>query len=301
MVHLFILGRFQALIDQGPVPELEGRKVQELLAYLSLGHDRPYDREKLATLLWPDQDEAQARRYLRKVLWQLQSGLGQYGIRMLDVEPECICLRETTSLWVDATYFEQAFTAIKNVPGESLDEAQAEMLEKVSLLYRGDLLENWYLDWCLVERQRMQHIYLTITDKLMRYCIAHSRYDSGLQYGYRILAYDNAREHTHRELMALLYLSGDRTGAIRQYQHCVQILEQELGVPPAEQTQQLYEQICAGRQLATYATTEPLPPSQPRLPRLPSNQTVALLQEDIIALQELLTRFQRQLQQFIES
>jgi two-component SAPR family response regulator len=91
-------------------------------------------------------------------------------------------------------------------------------------LYHGDLLEDWFQDWCLYERERLQNIYLAALDKLMDYCEASRDYDAGLAYGTRILRHDLARERTHRRLMRLYYLAGDRTSALRQYDRCVQIL-----------------------------------------------------------------------------
>ncbi len=304
MVRVFLLGRFETLIDQGPASALEGRKTQELLAYLSLAPDRAHNREVLATLLWPDQDEMRARQYLRKALWQLQSSFSQSGSRLLTVEQESVCLSQTADLWIDAHCLQQTFTAVRNVPGDQLTVAQVELLQQVSLLYRGDLLENWYLDWCLVARQHLQHMYLSLIDKLIRHCMAHGYYDSGLQYGHQILAHDLAREHTHRDLMLLLYLAEDRTGAIRQYQYCVHVLERELGVPPSEQTKRLYDQICAGRRLAgpLPPDPDPAPAGQSLTPRPPSNQAnqaLVLLHEDTLALQAALTRFQNHLQQLL--
>ena len=58
-----------------------------------------------------------------------------------------------------------------------------------------------------------------------------------------ILRYDRARERTHRQLMRLLYMSGDRTGALRQYERCVSALREELGVQPDKLTLALYEEI----------------------------------------------------------
>ena len=54
-----------------------------------------------------------------------------------------------------------------------------------------------------------------------------------------------ACERAHRRLMRLHYLSGDRTGALRQYAQCVSALDEELGVKPAQRTQVLYDQIRA--------------------------------------------------------
>ena len=85
--------------------------------------------------------------------------------------------------------------------------------------------------------------YLIMLDKLMNYCEAHRKYETGLSYGLRVSRYDRARESTHRRLMRLLYLAGDRTAALRQYEHCVTALEEELGVKPSRQTTTLYEQM----------------------------------------------------------
>ena len=55
-------------------------------------------------------------------------------------------------------------------------------------------------------------------------------YEAGQNYGSIILGFDRARESTHRHLMQLYYLAGDRTGALRQYERCARALDAELGV-----------------------------------------------------------------------
>jgi DNA-binding SARP family transcriptional activator len=114
-------------------------------------------------------------------------------------------------------------------------------------LYSGALLDGWYHEWCLYERERFLTMYLAMCDKLIGYCEAESRYDEGVAYGLRILRHDRARERTHRALMRLYYLAGDRTGALRQYERCAAALSDELGVRPARSTAALYEQISAER------------------------------------------------------
>jgi DNA-binding SARP family transcriptional activator len=56
-----------------------------------------------------------------------------------------------------------------------------------------------------------------------------------------------AHERIHRRLMRLYYLAGDRTAALRQYERCVTLLREELGVDPSERTVALYRQIRSGR------------------------------------------------------
>jgi len=90
-------------------------------------------------------------------------------------------------------------------------------------------------------------MFLMMLDKLMGYCEVNHEYETGILYGSRILSYDRAREHTHKQLMRLQYLAGNRTGALRQYERCTIALDEELGVKPARSTVILYEQIRADR------------------------------------------------------
>jgi len=86
-------------------------------------------------------------------------------------------------------------------------------------------------------------MYLAMLDKLMSYCEVYHDYETSLLYGMRIMCYDRARERTHRRLMRLYYLLGDRAEALRQYERCAAALDEELGVNPSKNTVSLYKQI----------------------------------------------------------
>ncbi len=143
--------------------------------------------------------------------------------------------------------FEEASAVAREVPGKQLDRSSAEILKDAVKLYRGELLEGCYQDWCLFERERLQNIYLSMLEKLMIYSAEHHEYEAGQGYGSIILKYDRARESTHRQLMHLQYKAGDRTAALRQYERCIRALDEELGVKPQKRTTSLYEQIRADR------------------------------------------------------
>jgi DNA-binding SARP family transcriptional activator len=82
-------------------------------------------------------------------------------------------------------------------------------------------------------------------DKLMSYCEMLHDYETSLSYGKRIVCFDRARERTHRNLMRLYYLIGDREEALRQYERCAVALSEELGLPPSKNTIALYREIQA--------------------------------------------------------
>jgi DNA-binding SARP family transcriptional activator len=266
-IHLF--GKFCIRYNEQVLKGFDSRKVQELLCYLLLYRNREHPREVLANLLWGDSSTAQSKTYLRKALWQLQAALDSQTDppvgSVLLADPNWVQLNAEANLWLDVAVFEQAFAPIQGLPGEKLDSHHAQALRNAVALYRADLLEDCYQNWCLYERQRLQHMYLAMLNKLMGYSETQHEYEAGLGYGRQILQYDRAHESTHRQLMRLHYLAGDRTGALRQFEHCVAALKEELSVRPDEGTLALYEQIRSNQLIDTTpgptmsAVTTPLP------------------------------------------
>jgi DNA-binding SARP family transcriptional activator len=242
-----LLGKLSIQKGEAAIFEFESRKAEELLCYLLLNRERPRQREALAEALWGGDTGQQSKGYLRKALWQLQQALDSLpdgeAERLLLVEADWIRVNPSCELWLDVAVLEAAFGAVKGVSGRELSREQARQLEAAAALYRGDLLEGCYQDWCLLERQRLQFWYLAALDKLMDYSEANQDYERGLAYGERVLRYDQARERTHARMMRLQYLAGDRTAALRQYELCRQALRQELDVEPGERIRQLYQQM----------------------------------------------------------
>ncbi len=244
-VNLF--GQCRVDVD-GRVPDgLDSGKGQELLSYLLLFRDRPHTREALAAMLWDNQSTIRSRKYLRQVLWQLQlaldGGREETAERVLVVAPEWVKLNPKFRIVCDVASFEAASVAAQDRPGHALDAPAAEALRRAVRLYRGDLLEGWYQDWCVYERERLQLMYLGMLDKLTAHCEARGEHEAGIAYASQILRYDRAHERTHQQLMRLRYQAGDRAGALRQYQRCAAALAEELDVRPSRRTLDLYEEI----------------------------------------------------------
>lgn len=241
-LRITLFGKFHVVTREGVAIDLEASKAQELLAYVLLYRHRPHHREKLATLLWPNSSLSQAKGYLRQALWQVQSALGQDS-PLSQVEADWINVNRALDIWLDVEQFERIWSLGERVKGHDLDGAQAEALQEGITLYRADLLENWYQDWCLFERERLQNIWLSMLEKLVSYCEVHDEYELGIGYAVQILRQDRAHERAYRRLMRLHYVAGNRTAALRAYERCVAALDEELGVKPAERTTALFEQI----------------------------------------------------------
>lgn len=288
-----LLGRVCIQESERLPPGLDGRKVQELFSYLLL-HRGAQTRAALADRLWADADSLNCKKSLRQTLWHLQSGLEPFqtpgDAPFLLVDAEWIQLNPRARLWADVIDLEAACALASDSAGEQLDEDTAELLAAAVGEYRGELLGGWYQDWCLFERERLQQLYLTALDKLIERSKGRREYERGIAYATTSLRHNPTRERTHRHLMRLYFLAGDRVAALRQYGRCAAVLSEELGVMPALSTRRLYEQIQADR-------LDDGPPAASGEAGAP----VAALLARLRALATSLTAAQRQVQEEIQA
>lgn len=263
---------------------IRARKVQELLIYLLMFRHDPQPRESLSEILWADQPTLISKRNLRQTLWHLQSAFRKFKTSSkleLLIDDGWIHIRLPTNFWLDTAEFEQVFNQVNYKPAQEVNTEDFDAMQYAVNLYKGDLLEGWYQDWCIFERERFQMMNLLLLDKLVQYCEIHQKYDVGLVYGWQILRHDHAYERAHRQLMRLYSMAGDRTQALHQYQRCVNALQIELGVEPSARTRQLYNQIQADTFVA---------PVLPRERAISPSPDAALTTEDLmIRLQQFAT------------
>lgn len=247
-LSISLFGEFCAKCDGKIVGGLESRKVQELLCFLLLNSGRSHTRETLANLLWTGTELSQSKRYLSKTLWKLQAAIEsetriERG-RVLYVDNQAIQINLESYIWVDIVAFEHAHAICSKLQEIDVTEDRFSSIERAVQLYRGDLLEGWYHPWCIYERERFRLMLTGLLDRSVEYLARQRRYDEAAIFCLRSLGHEPARERTHRQLMRLYYLVGDRTAALRQYEQCAAILQDELGVEPGRYTQALFQQIC---------------------------------------------------------
>src|SRR5215468_6347781 len=227
-LQLRLLGGFDLRSSHGRVAMPAGRKVRALLACLALSPGKAWPREKLMALLWSDRGEEQARASLRQALAEMRRVLGEPS--PVRTEHDAVSL-DPTLIAVDAVQFELL--------------AQAGKLDDAAALYRGPLLDGHgvrdgaFEDWILVERTRLHDLAVAVLD---RFAASRSG-DAAIATAQRLLQLDPAREETHRLLMRFYASAGQRAQALRQYEHCRDILQRDLQAKPDAETERLLRQI----------------------------------------------------------
>jgi len=236
-VHLF--GPLEARLGEQSAPlRFPAQKTKSLLSYLLLHRGSNHPRERLATLWWGDHETAKAKHSLNTELWRLRQVLEPKQTRQapfLTVGTDGIGFNTATDYWLDAEEFERLCARARQLEAQD-PEAAGSVLQRAVALYRDDLLPDCYEDWCLIERQRLQQMYLFALDRLASFHARRKEYAQSIACCRQILACDPLREEVHRDLMRLYLAAARPNDALRQFKDCAAVLKRELGVEPMAET-----------------------------------------------------------------
>lgn len=239
VLKLALLGPLQLTIDDEPLIGLDSGKARALLCYLAV-NGRIHSRHALANLLWGELPESDARRNLRGVILKLRQLLEPY----LQISHQTVALNPDAPIWLDVTAFREGLQA---------GGQQGTGWQTAVQLYRGEFLQEFYIrqapdfdNWLQEQRTWFHNQAIMAHDAWATHLQAQGAFDEGIRVARQLLNLEPTREASHRLLMALLALSGQRTDALRQFAQCRQLLAAELGVAVSAETAALHEQIRSG-------------------------------------------------------
>ena len=266
-LRLRLLGRFAASTD-GVLPQMlqvSAPRHRGLLAYLAMQPTYAETRERLATLLWSDRPDKQARQSLRQLLLTLRQELEPAAIDVLRVERDRVGL-DPALVSVDV----RDLLALAQ-----LDPAQE--IERAAETEYGIFLDGVSLDsegfeeWLRGERARVE---AAAAQMFLRSAERHDAAGHGapaVRAAERLVALDPLRESAHRLLLRLLARYRGRDAALVHVARLTALLRDELDAGPEPETAALIGEIEALQEKraslpapATPVTVRPAePPSEP--------------------------------------
>jgi predicted ATPase/DNA-binding SARP family transcriptional activator len=230
-----------------PLPGLTTHKGQALLCYLALTR-RAHTRDTLASLLWSDDPQEEARASLRNALFLLRKVASPY----LAVTRNAVAFNHESPYRLDVEVFRDKLASAGAAHARDDPNVLATLREAIDI-YQGEFLEGFYVpgasvfeEWVLTERQRLHGMAIEALYRLSGEYAHLGETLTAITYLNRLLVLEPWREEARRDLMRLLAETGQRSAAISEYETCRRILLTELGVEPSEETTALYKQILAG-------------------------------------------------------
>ncbi len=246
ILEIQLLGGLHLRYNDRSLTNFMSNKVPALLVYLAVTQ-RPHQRDALATLLWGEMPDEDAKNNLRQSL----SNLRKF------VEPYLLITRDTVEFNTAAPHIldcAQFLHAIQPHPEQPLGE-QITRLHNAASWYQGDFLAGFWVrqapefeEWALLQRTRFREQALQTLHTLTNHYLHSGDYAAAIESANRLLVLDSWREEAHYQLMLALARTGQRSAALQQYETCRRLLETELGVEPSVEITTLANRIRAALQ-----------------------------------------------------
>ena len=237
-------------------PVLWQRRTARTLTKLLATHPRhSLHREEIIETLWPEVEAESALNRFGQALHaarrafepELQPRESSAYLQMT----ESMLSLDTENVLVDADRFQQ-------LAEQALGQGDIGAYQSALAAYRGELLpEDRYQDWCAERRAFLVEVRTRLMLELADALRERGEHSASADCLREVLHHDPTREDVHRRLIVLYAEMGTRNQAIRQFQVCRDVLRQELGLVPEEETLSLYQDVLAER--ITRRTPQPEP------------------------------------------
>jgi DNA-binding SARP family transcriptional activator len=254
VLHIRLFGSMSVITPDGRTPVKIAHNEKLLLAYLLLWPGRAHTRDVLMDLCWGDQAEEQAKACLNTTLWRLRRSLDSANRTsspyVLTQQDGSIGFNWNCEYRLDCKTFDECAKSFLGLAHGAVQQRDADAIEAALPLYCGHLLDGFYEDWALRERERLHLVHVECLLRLMQYYEHCGEYERSVEFGQRVLHHDSLREDVHRALMRLYAQTGRRAQAVQQYETCRKLLAADLDITPMPETELLHAAIVAGTDVA---------------------------------------------------
>jgi adenylate cyclase len=224
-----------SLARQGRLLKISSRKSQALLAFLALGAPQSgVSRERLCGLLWSESSEDKARASLRQALHELKL--------VLDLEVPGLLQAGRDMVGLSGGLMTDVADLIERLRGKEIHPGLLGRKELTgSLLLGFDDLDPSFRAWLVVQRQAVHQEVTRGLERILRQEMAPP--ESRGEAAEALLNLEPTHEEACRYVMHDAASRGDLAGALKIYKRLWDLVEEEFGSEPSEQTKALAVQL----------------------------------------------------------
>jgi|GEM_PF-3065445 DNA-binding SARP family transcriptional activator len=248
-VQVKFLGNFEVRIEGNLLPELKGKKLKLLLAYLLYHAPKQVHKNTLANLFWGDIDTA--ANSLQVAVCQLRKHIRETTgcSDLIGHENERYFINPAYGLSSDATSFRTFWQdgQLQELRG-GLEAALPAYHEAIAQ-YNGEFMEDlgrYCEPWIEKERSTLSEKYLHVLERMGLYFFREGNATVVINLCQRILEKEPYFETAYRLLMICYDQLGQRGHAIATYQKCTAALWEQYKIKPSTETEAAYRKMVSG-------------------------------------------------------
>ena len=240
----FQLWRASAVV--GPKDWGRDATLQLFQFFIANRHRRSLHKEQIIDRIWGDADSKSGQQSFK---------VAHHGLNKV-LEPERKSREESKfiirqglsysldwqDIWIDVEGLDQFVSIGNQAFVDNKAFAQKAYREAIEL-YEGEFLPSRiYEDWSSEERERIQLLALGALINLSELLITENPLES-VRLSQKALQIDATWEDAYRIQMEAYLEKGNRPMALKTYKQCKKVLEEEFGIDPLPETQQLFQKI----------------------------------------------------------
>lgn len=187
-------------------------------------------REDIKLAFWPEMSPSRATSNLQSTLWRARNALGNSAA--IAHQEDRYEISAEINLWYDVEEFERLLAQARQ-PGLSKNR-QIDLLNQAADLYRGDFLDDVYMDWATERRYVLARKYMDALEKLGNLAYELGDYDRAITAYIRLVEKDNFRDDIHLAIMRAYDKKGATNAAVNHFRSHVDYLKNEGLVPASE-------------------------------------------------------------------
>ena len=252
-LRIYLTGR--VAIERGETlveeRQLAGRQGRLAFAFLVSERQRPVTKEEFAAIVWPDTPPREIETALNAILSKLRAVLKKAGVtqaHVIEVQSGTIQMRLPADVWID---LEHATNSIDEAEGALRSgDARSAWSHAVALVIitRRPFLPGEEAPWIEARRARLRSLLVRGLHILSQITAANGEHALAVQYGTEIIELEPFQETGYRHLMQMHAGMGNRGEALRIFGKCRELLRDELGADPSQETERVFLEILrAGR------------------------------------------------------
>jgi len=228
-VELF--GGVSAIHQERVIRRFRTQKTASLLAYLAYNKTQRHPREKLADLLWPDNDPHDSRMSLNVAVCALKQALELPDSR----EEVVLSTRGSIQLNPELVSTDTAAFMAAREYALHLEEPERRItaLQEAIKLYRAEPLAGLYDEWVLAVQRQFAQIYYQLLLEVTDHHLAAGASRHALDYAWQALQADPLAEEGHIRVMRAYVAMKQPVAAIQRYRDYQETLRRETGGAPS--------------------------------------------------------------------
>lgn len=239
-VKINALGKFVVFYNGAPLKfsaKAQKKPLELLKVLVAFGGERVREH-RLEQSLWPDAEGDLARQNLKATIHRLRKLI---GLDTLIVQGGDVSLNPSCC-WVDVWELEHSLMGMDNIATGSSEQVELIVWRLLSA-YTGPLLPDEVDSQIGLMRERMRARYLQAIEQATHYFVAQGRQESALYCFQKGLEIEPLAESLHRGVIGCFRQLGQPAEAMSAYQRCCNILHEQLGIKPTEQTSGLVNDL----------------------------------------------------------